>query len=373
MKRKIGFYFGFILTLLFYGCIFTSCISKQKNQQKYEAKVIIHLQWGTKKGEFGYANPDYFKGDIIHLLGGIGISPDGNIYIGDSSNKRVLVYDENGKFLKQIEVELENFVFLAVDKNSNLYVSYSFLSSPPENKHFTYIYNNEGKLIRKLPYCARADQDTWNNITGIRFHPKEKWNLFLYDYDTDTLTNIEETRTDEKGQRYITEYFDYLDKEGNYYVVSGGYKISKIEYSKKNPYGEYYIYEPLHIEKFSKNKQFMKKIVFSSKNDKYLPVQHIIGIDMFNNTYLLGISKDNIEKLAEDYRKVDRKCDTIIKIGPDGNIVSTINLIERYPYEYRFLVDRKGNIYHTNIRGKPGRDDLLLRGFKVIKYEPIAK
>lgn len=109
--------------------------------QKFDKAGKFITQWGS----FGtLTDPDTAKDPASNSMfwgpRDIGIGPDGSVYVTDTGNKRVLIFDANGKFLRKIDSGLSkdkvdsNYLFnkpgefnepigLAVDGAGNVYVA----------------------------------------------------------------------------------------------------------------------------------------------------------------------------------------------------------------------------------------------------------
>ena len=86
---------------------------------------------------------------------GLALGPDGNVYVADLRNKRVEVLDKQGKYIKEIAVAswkeaVLSEPYLAFDPSGNLYVS------DPANGAIIR-FDSTGQPDCDLQYCQRAD------------------------------------------------------------------------------------------------------------------------------------------------------------------------------------------------------------------------
>jgi len=79
--------------------------------EKYVKKVIIEAKWGNGPGEFGLEPIDETYTWQTHLA----IDNEGNFYIVDANNCRINVYNQNGKFIKEIKVPPEFLTYIGED------------------------------------------------------------------------------------------------------------------------------------------------------------------------------------------------------------------------------------------------------------------
>jgi len=357
-----------ILSLTILSTHYTFLYSgERKLKEKYTHKVIINLPIGKQKGEFWSIPKGYHETHDIHLSGGFTLDQEGNIYLGDSTNQRILKANDNGKFIKQLKVGVE-FEFLAVDKQNNLYVSWTerIEGKKVRFNHYVNKYNQEGKPIKTFPSWHKVVNDAWNNIFVLIEGTEHNIDGYLYNPYTDQHKFKDIIKIKEDGQKY-KEYVNNLDKEGNGYVVEGGYE----RYVNKNinPIGKYYEPRPVIVKVYNPDRKLNREIILEDTTE-FLLSSIMFGIDKYDNLYFLGMSEENREMLSKDYRKVERENDLMVKFDKNGKVIALIKIaVKYYPIEYRFFVDKEGNIYHINLKGYSGGDDERKEGFKIIKYE----
>jgi len=97
------------------------------------------------------------KFDLTHagesplaLPSDVAISPNGDIYVVDGANHRIVVYDSNGSFLRIIgskgatEGLFNGPVGITIDKKNHIYVA-------DTNNHRIQIFRHDGKFLRQFP------------------------------------------------------------------------------------------------------------------------------------------------------------------------------------------------------------------------------
>ena len=154
-------------------------------------------------GYFGQGEtPDAFYGPR-----GLAVDEDGQVYVADTGNKRIVVFTSNGEFVTQFGTygfdvgEFDEPVAVALDANGNVYVT-----------------------------------DTWNqriqvfspDETGTYYYPLRNWEVSAW-YGT-SLENKPFIAIDPAGYVYITDPESYrvleFDLEGNPINIWGDYSAS---------------------------------------------------------------------------------------------------------------------------------------------------
>jgi uncharacterized protein (TIGR03663 family) len=128
--------------------------------QKFDANGKFLLKWGSfiSLADPNSAN-DAQKDSKFYGPRGVAVGPDGNVYVTDTGNKRVVIFDANGKYLRQISSGLNstnvNAAFnqpgqmnepigVAVDAQGNVYVADSL------NKRIQK-FDGQGKPVAQWP------------------------------------------------------------------------------------------------------------------------------------------------------------------------------------------------------------------------------
>ncbi len=133
--------------------------------QKFDPNGRFLLKWGEFIN-FGDPNAANDPNRNVKFFGprGIAIGPDGNVYVTDTGNKRVVVFDPNGKFIRQIDSGMDptkvsqNYPFnkpgemnepigIAVDGAGNIYVA-------DTNNHRIQKFDPNGKPLAQWPISS---------------------------------------------------------------------------------------------------------------------------------------------------------------------------------------------------------------------------
>jgi uncharacterized protein (TIGR03663 family) len=133
--------------------------------QKFDANGRFLLKWGEfiNFGDPNAAN-DPNRNNKFFGPRGVAIGPDGNVYVTDTGNKRVVVFDPTGKYLRQIDSGMDaakvqaNYVFnkpgemnepigIVVDNAGNVYVA-------DTNNQRIQKFDPQGKFVAQWPVPA---------------------------------------------------------------------------------------------------------------------------------------------------------------------------------------------------------------------------
>lgn len=126
--------------------------------EKFDANGRFLQKWGTFTDAKGVrdAEPSGFWGPRA-----VAVGPDGNVYVTDTGNKRVQVFDANGRFLRAIGGEgsapgqFREPVGLAIDGQGNLYVADTW------NQRVQKL-DNAGRPLAQYPIQAWSSQAITN-------------------------------------------------------------------------------------------------------------------------------------------------------------------------------------------------------------------
>jgi tripartite motif-containing protein 71 len=130
--------------------------------QKFDNNGKFLAKWGSFLSLADPAAPnDTDANNKLYGPRGLAIGPDGNLYVVDTGNKRVMIYDTNGKFVRKIDSgmsptkkgpeypfnkpgELNEPIGVAVDGAGNVYVA-------DTNNHRIQKFDKDGKPSAQWP------------------------------------------------------------------------------------------------------------------------------------------------------------------------------------------------------------------------------
>lgn len=102
--------------------------------------------------------------------GGVVIGPDGRVYVSTDSEKSVLVWEEDGTFVKTIAPECQGFHAMAIRQEEGKAVIYGaqLKASPPRICKI----DTDGKLLLEIPNAATAEvPGSWKGLTAVTVAP----------------------------------------------------------------------------------------------------------------------------------------------------------------------------------------------------------
>lgn len=160
--------------------------------------TLVYLYWTLLRGPKAIPGPVRVKG-LKHLFTiygygdkpggllkrpyGVAVDKDGNIYVTDTDNTRILVFDGKGKYLfkfgKRGEKRGELFTPLGidVDEDGNIYVC-------DKDLHKIVIYDSEGKVIDEV----REMFPLVPKVAGDRLYVATYGHVSIYDLEGNLLT-----------------------------------------------------------------------------------------------------------------------------------------------------------------------------------------
>ncbi|MDI6891794.1 MAG: NHL repeat-containing protein [Actinomycetota bacterium] len=188
--------------------------------------VLVYLYWALYRPSVPVISPLRVKG-MTHLttiygygdkpgelMGrphGVAVDKDGNIYIADMENARILVFDKTAKFLFKFgergtgEGQFLNPMGVAVAPNGRIYVTENNLSK-------VLIFNSKGKFIKEFGVMMPL----MPTVALNKLYLTTYGHVIIYDLDGNELA-----KWGKKGK--LAEQFDCptgiaVDKAGNVYV-----------------------------------------------------------------------------------------------------------------------------------------------------------
>ncbi len=208
--------------------------SNNHRVQKFDANGNFVMQWGGQGSAPGQFNEPW----------GIGVDKQGSVYVADTWNHRIEKFDANGKFLLQwgtfgdgVKEPLTPMQFygpraLAVDPDGNIWVTDTgnkrVLKFDPNGQslgEFGTAGGDPGQFLEPVGIAVDAKgnifvADTWNQRIqefDKDFNPIQQWTVEAWD-----------------GQSVVNKPYLALDANGNVYVSDPeGYRIIKFSTSGK--------------------------------------------------------------------------------------------------------------------------------------------
>jgi hypothetical protein len=233
---------------------------KDINACRGRIKLTLVREWG---GELPEGNTQVF-----YLPKDIEIGQDGRVYIADSGNNRILVFDSLGHFQRtigkkgQAPGEFFDPLDLALDNQNNILVS-DFENSRIQILNSSGSYLQSFKLVDKKVSSIAATQEReivmYNSPTEI----KPSYPLFLY-----YLYNYAGKMVGEIGRRKLSKYTSVYTLESTFFTLD----------EHDNVYAAYYC-TPL-LEKYSKTGQLMLTATFEMPFKVPEIKLHSIGADI---------------------------------------------------------------------------------------------
>ncbi|MCK4526741.1 YARHG domain-containing protein [candidate division WOR-3 bacterium] len=161
--------------------------------EKYEKKVIIEAKWGSGPGEFGLEPLDETYTWVTY----ISLDKESNFYIADPNNGRINVFNENGKFVKEISISSElKYSYagismtlvegIGVDDKGNIYLASSSTPELLEEGHGEVILklNKDGKVLEKYVFKGAY-------LDIPHFYRDDEGNMYLWgSWKTSSLSSI---------------------------------------------------------------------------------------------------------------------------------------------------------------------------------------
>jgi len=254
MKNILHF---LIMLGLFVGILYEHSVFAK---DKYIYKEVASINWGSNNGQLGFTknNPQ----GLPVMPSSFTVDSNGNIYISDVVNKRVVIIDKEGKFVKNIKepsMERASLSYIGVDGGNNIYV-----------------FDRRNKVIKIF------DQDgkTKDSITGID-------------------KNISKMNVSYNGSIQI------LEKSGHKKLSNNGttYKKADIDETYYTPSGKVYTMQ--------KDRKTLKPEEKDKKAFLLQPGDEVIDFDRDDMCYISNYSGNKV-------KKIDPNGNTIIDLDFTG-------------------------------------------------------
>ena len=319
--------------------------------EKIERKIMT-------KDEFGYI--EYINSPTGMPLGPNAVAVDKNedIYILDSINKRIVIFNEKGEYKESIDIKM-------LDENCQIN-SQENIDMSIDSRGYVYIlcpYLPEGTCILKINKNGEVKQG-YIDASKIKKYAKSP------EKNKKLLDDIEKRRDFYILPENVDEIRETLfkDSEDNVYVLSGKGKYLNISTETLEPkeqlpgdissnLNNIYTREPMIINKRKpeqikeilvksldgtiKNKiQFQIPSKYKNKRLELFDAK-VIGEDMFGNKYITLA-------LAEAQNKHNVSVPLIYKYSKNWALLSIIeieNQMQNQVWYHKPIVSRSGNIY----------------------------
>jgi len=315
------------------GLIMIAGLSARAEMEQYEPDVILSLPWGNGPNEIGYAKdgPEDQEG-LRWGPSAIALDRNGNIYILESVNRRVKVFDQTGKLLKNFPIK-RTPSDIYVDIHGNIW---GLDGADPK----IYKYTPDGTHIETI--CYQLNKDIRGGLRKIDVQDGKIYALGFYDYASEfEVKHVKIIGKGEEGEDVKSATLERIDRflprSRNYYRIE---KISD------------------QISKFVISDR-SSRVLASIEFTRIYPYEGIdfLSEDKSGNVYLIILC--SIEK--GDYRL--HFYSEIWKCTPSGKLVAKIGPIFRTFYTHAegqwLVVDDIGNVYQLTTEKE---------GVKVIKW-----
>ncbi len=276
----------------------------------------------SKKSMF--ISQDYtFKNDGINIVTGIKFNPFSNEFIAiDGGNNCVYVFNENGKYKRKFGYPgqgpgaLLDPTFIDIDSEGNIFVYESI-------NHRISIFNFKGEFQNS--FRVESNERTRFSVTDdheiLVNQPKNGCYITAYSYDGDIQNNIGKIDSLNKRLNVNTMYsegYPFKDVEGNYRIILAYHPIEKI-YNKSGAFiQERSLIEKLNIKKTIKIDKLENMMTLTNyidfyyENDRYYFFKYDTGDNPMMDGKLSAIIFDNNNDIS-----------TKINIPYNGNLLST--------------------------------------------------
>lgn len=313
----------FSMSNVYAGAIQTESLREQ---------VIVEAKWGSKNGEIGNVPINTENQTAGESINPIALDKDGNIYIGDSVNSRILKFTSKGKYIFEFKLSHKFHLIedILIDQNNRVYSLIeqdkpSIVISQPSGTDDTVIdISNIGQLEK--------------NKDGVMEVNKKK--SFVRGVQDRLLMNADGTLLVQGSDLIkINNKGDVLNRVGPYidsaFVDSSGMVFVLSVYEKSG--------EP---DQYDKNLKYIgsgwgkyKDVLWPEKSDS---LGNVYGFMLNGKQQDNNLRKYNVKKSEMNSLPIAR---------------------EKLELEH-WAVDSKGNIYYTESMGT---------SFKVIKVTPIQQ
>lgn len=305
--------------------------AKEGQSASAKEQVVVNAKWGNKNGEIGTVplNPeDQTAGESINPLA---LDKNGNIYIGDSVNSRIIKFNSKGDPIFEFKFPPDFYLIedIFVDESNRVYAL-------TEQAKLNIIICNANGAIESIIDISKIGQLEKNKDgktvlnKGVSFAKGVRDRLFVNADGTIFILGSDLVKINKAGE-VINRVGPYAD---NFFVDSSGVVYVLFIYGRGGEV-EQYDRELKHV-----------KIGWGKYKDILWPEKS----DSFGNVYGFGTAKE--------YQ------DNLLKFNTQSKKYYKLPLTRDHLELERWTVDRQGNIYYTISSGD---------SFKVLKLILLNK
>lgn len=313
-----------LMCVLFILVIFASFSSAQP---KYSQKTVLQVGWGDTGERLG----KYTQGTIYSFPADFIVDNNGNLFIADTVNHRIVKYDNKGNYIKDFGANYQNmqkgnwYDHIGVDGQNNVYVL-------DWNNVNIIKFDNDGNYQDTIPNVNAHTGAAINVTTLGDVYVNGEGKIMKYQKTSGAMV------AGEKAGKYTATKVDtmYESPKGNIYKIKRSGKDYLFEKEGKVEKGQ--------VKALSKDETFSKQIFRPNRGEK------MVGFDSNEKMYVVKGRQEKVAMFAANgdlEEEMDLPANKGIK-GIRGTVVR---------------IDNAGNIY------KMLYDD---NGVKIVKMEKVG-
>ncbi len=124
-------------------------LSSSSAQETYKSVVLLDIPWGSESSQVGLFEHKGLDAGPNQVPQSFDVDKDGNVFILDSVNMRVVRYNPKGKFLGSFPVGVRDDIRIAPDGSLYL-LGYG--------QHVVLHYSDDGKLLERIPIPREIEE-----------------------------------------------------------------------------------------------------------------------------------------------------------------------------------------------------------------------
>lgn len=300
--------FGRVLVSIFVVFIVFVCSNCFLLKEKYSESLLIDGTIGSGPGEIRWETIDYLPTGPTSF----GVNNEGEIYILDYLNHRVMKFDSEGEYVDKIlQGAHRNLMDIAFDSEDNIYIEYVSGDVSIYDRGLNFVRTLDlspgvPPIVPKMTHLEATDRST-----VLLVDPNlDQVNQII---EVDTNGNIVETRDILEG---------YIESKGQYYI-------------KKESSGDMTLYR-------DKND---KSILPLEKLDAKGEIPRVIGIDSLRNLYfLIPMETSMKDRIVKVNHKGWLKADFTVRASPGhADVCRTVRVS---PGGKVYVLDDEKNKFH---------------------------